>query len=68
MTISINSDVRSNSRNTSHCRTSNHGARSHGKRQPRPARNSGNAKTGWMGAALLRGRGGISAPPIEGLH
>lgn len=68
MTISINSDVRSNSEDTSHCRTSNHGARSHGKKQSRLACNSGKAKTGWMGAALLRGRGGISAPPIEGLH
>jgi hypothetical protein len=68
MTISVNNGVRSNSETTSSYRTINHGARGHGKKRSRVARISGKVKTGWIGAALLRGRGGISAPPIEGQH
>lgn len=61
MTISINSGVTAKRKTTSSCSTVTHGAR-HPRKTPSRVHSIDKAKTGWMGAALLRGRGGIALP------
>jgi hypothetical protein len=60
MTISINSGVKAKHKTTSSCPTTTHSAR-HTRKTSR-VHSVDKAKTGWMGAALLRGRGGIALP------
>jgi len=61
MTVSINSGVKAKHKTTSSCPTATQSGR-HTRKTASRVHTVDKAKTGWMGAALLRGRGGIALP------